>query len=344
MNSPEYGVQMFMGWRPEVAERDLLLAKGAGFTWVKVNVAWRDIEGAGKGQFDWRRPDHIVNKAIEYQGLDLLLRIDHSPEWAAPGCSNAGAGIIQGPPNNDQDHADFLTAMAARYRGRVRAYEVWNEPNLAREWCGRPPNPAEYARLLKVAYAAIKAGDPDALVISAGLSPTGTFDQNAMPDDVYLDQLYQAMGGSSVGYFDMLGVHAAGYKAPPEMSPDEAAAKPEYGGQRFFCFRRAEDLRAIMERYGDGDKQVAVLEFGWTSDPVHPSYAWHAVSEEEKAAYIVGAYRWAREHWAPWIGVMTVIYIAEPDWTEQDEQYWWAITNPDGTPRPAYEAIRGMEK
>ena len=343
MNSPEYGVQAFLWWRPEIAERDLLMIKDMGFTWVKQTFAWRDIE-LRKGGFDWSRTDHIVYTANRYGGLDLLIRVDDAPDWAAPGCKNPEAGIIQGPPRNLQDFADFLTALATRYRGRIRAYEIWNEPNLAREWCGRTPNPAEYAQMLRVAYAAIKAADPNAMVISAGLTPTGTGPPIALPDDVYLEQLYQAMGGNSDGYFDVLGVHGAGYKAPPEISPDELARRSEYGGQRFFGFRRVEDLRAIMEKYGDGDKQVAVLEFGWTSDPIHPEYAWHAVTEEQKADYLVRAYRWAKENWAPWIGVMVAIYIADPDWTEQNEQYWWAITNPDGTPRPAYIALKEMEK
>jgi hypothetical protein len=163
-----------------------------------------------------------------------------------------------------------------------------------------------------------------------------------MPDDEYLRKMYQA---GVKGYFDVLGVHGAGYKAPPEMSPDEVAKRPEYGGHRFFCFRRVEDLRAIMVQNGDGDKQVAVVEFGWTSDPRPDSpYHWHAVSEEEKADYLVRAYQWAKQNWSPWVGVMSAIYIADPEWTEQDEQYWWAVTNPDGTTRPAYEALKRMPK
>jgi hypothetical protein len=343
MNSPEYGVHVFLWWRPELAERDLLTAMAAGFTWVKQNFGWRDIEPQ-KGKFDWKHTDHIVYTANKYGPIDLLIRVDHPPEWAAPGCSDPGRGIVQGPPRNLKDYTDFLTALASRYKGRIRAYQVWNEPNLAREWCGRPPDPAAYARMLKAAYAAIKTADPNAMVISAGLSPTGTSDATALPDDVYLDRFYRAMGGKSDGYFDVLGVHGAGYKASPEMSPEEVAANKDYGGGRWFCFRRVEDLRRIMETYGDSHKQVAVLEFGWTSDTVHPDYAWHAVDEQTKADYIVRAYRWAREHWSPWIGVMSVIYIADPDWTPNDEQYWWAITNPDGTTRPAYQAIKNMPK
>jgi hypothetical protein len=337
MNSPEYGMQAFLWWRPETADRDLKLIRDAGFTWVKQGFGWRDIEGAKKGAFDWSRTDRIVAQANSL-GIDLLVRIDHQPQWAG------GNFPTNGPPQNYKDFGDFLYALASRYKGRIRAYEVWNEPNLAREWGGQSPNAAEYVKLLKIAYARVKEADPNAMVVSAGLTPTGTQPPVAVPDDAYLDRMYQAMGGSSTGYFDVLGVHGAGYKAPPEMSPDEVAANKDYGGQRFFCFRRVEDLRAIMEKYGDSGKQIAVLEFGWTSDPIHESYAWHAVTEDQKADYFVRAYEWAKQNWSPWIGLMSLIYIADPDWTEQDEQYWWAITNPDGTSRPAYEKLKTMQK
>jgi hypothetical protein len=103
-----------------------------------------------------------------------------------------------------------------------------------------------------------------------------------------------------------------------------------------------------MVENGDGAKQVALLEFGWSSDsrPDSPYY-WHMVSEEIKADYIVRAYRYAKEHWSPWIGLMSLIYISDHEWTPDDEQYWWAITYP-GWPefksRPAYEAVKAMPK
>jgi polysaccharide biosynthesis protein PslG len=337
LNSPEYGIQAFLWWRPELAERDMLQVKDMGFHWIKQGFGWRDIEGV-KGQYDWSKTDHIVDKIVEYQGLRLLARVDSQPKWARAGCS------LQGPPDDLAEYGRFLTAVATRYKGKIAAYQIWNEPNLAREWCDQAPDPARYAEMLKVAYQAIKAADPNALVISAGLSPTGTEPPQAMPDDKYLDALYHAMGGKSAGYFDLLGVHAAGYAAPPETSPEEAATNPQYGGERFFTFRRVEDLRAIMEKYGDAAKQVAVLEMGWTSDTVHPEYKWHAVTEEQKADYLVRAYDFAQKNWAPWIGIMSAIYICDPDWTPENEQYWWCVNNPDGTPRPAFEALKAMPK
>src|SRR5438132_1581089 len=93
---------------------------------------------------------------------------------AAPSChsDDPGKDLIQGPPKDLQDYANFVRAVASRYKGRIRAYEIWNEPNLAREWCGKPPSGKEYVQLLKLAYETIKAADPTAWIISAGLSPT----------------------------------------------------------------------------------------------------------------------------------------------------------------------------
>jgi len=335
MQSPEYGFHVFIWCDPTTRERDLRLVKEAGFTWIKQIFAWRDIEGAGKGIFDWSCADQVVADALRY-GFSIMARVDYQPQWAGGGYPK------NGPPNNYQDYGDFVYELAKRYRGRIRAYQVWNEPNLAREWGGRRPNPNEYVSLLKIAYQRIKQADPNAMVISAGLAPTGTDTNEAMPDDKYLRKMYQA---GVKGYFDVLGANGPGYKAPPEISPDEVANSYYYGHHRCFCFRRVEDLRAIMEQYGDGDKQVAVVEFGWTSDPRPNSpYHWHAVSEEEKADYLVRAYQWAKQNWSPWVGVMSAIYIADPNWTQDNEQYWWAVTNPDGTTRPAYEALKMMPK
>lgn len=336
MASPEYGLEAFLWWDRRMSRRDLQLIKEAGFGWVKQHLGWRDVEGIAKGHYDWHFPDRIVGDA-EALDLNVLFRLDSHPVWALP-----PDGSKSGPVENPQDLGDFCHAVASRYRGRVRAYQIWNEPNLAREWQNSPPDPEGYVGLLRACYVGIKTADPDALVISAGLSPTNTKSNEVTPDSEYLVAMYEA---GAAPYFDALGVHAPGFLYPPEISPDEVAA--ERDGHRFFCFRHVEDLREIMLRYGDGDKQVVVLEMGWSTDAVHPDYAWFAVTEEQKADYLVRAFRYARENWSPWIGLMTVISIANPEWTEQDEQYWWAVTEP-GWPeaglRPAYEALRDMEK
>lgn len=334
MTSPDFGAQAFLWWREEIAHRDLELMKDSNFHWVKQSFAWETIEGAGKGIYDWTVADRVVQQANE-SGLKLLARVSSDPDL-----TNFWAGH---PPGNAGDFADFVFALASRYNcapgaiGCIQAYQVWNEPNLAREWGGNRPNPAEYVQFLGAAYAAIKRGNPNALVINAGMAPTGDDSAIAMPDDKFYDQMYQAMGGNSSGYFDALGVHGAGFAAPPELDPAEAAANQQYGGYRFFAFRHVEDIRAIMVRYGDENKKIVILEFGWTYDSVNPSYKWHGadagIDMFVQADYLKRAYQYAAANWQPWIGLMSLLTMPNLDWMNDgnpndEEQYWWAIMEP----------------
>ena len=335
MTSPDFGAQAFLWWKPEIADRDLTLMKEANFRWVKQTFAWETIEGAGKGVYDWSIADRVVTQVNSHQ-LKLLARVSSDPEettfWAAGS-----------PPANADNFADFVFALATRYNctpqavGCIQAYQIWNEPNLAREWGGAPPNPAEYVAFLSKAYAAIKRANPNAIVINAGMAPTGDNNANAMPDDIYYEGMYQAMGGDSTGYFDMLGVHGAGFAAPPELDPAEAAANPQYGGYRFFAFRHVEDIRAIMVRNGDEDKKIVLLEFGWTFDPVNAAYKWHGadagITDMVQADYLKRAYEYADANWEPWIGLMSMLTMPNLDWLndgdpKDEEQYWWAILEP----------------
>lgn len=349
MRSPDFGGQAFLWWRSEIADRDLNLMREAGFEWVKQAFAWETIEGAGKGQYDWSVADRVVTHVADYD-LKLLARLSMDPEL-----TNFWAGM---PPQSGDHFADFAFAVASRYNctpqavGCIQAYQIWNEPNLAREWGNNRPNPAEYAEFLRKAYAAIKRANPNAIVISAGMAPTGDDSAVAMPDDVFYERMYQAMGGNSDAYFDMLGVHGAGFAAPPELDPATAASDQRYGGYRFFAFRRVEDIRAIMVRNGDADKRVVLLEFGWTFDSVNPAYRWHGadagITDMVQADYLQRAYVYAAQNWQPWIGLMSLLTMPNLDWLDEgdprfEEQYWWAIMEPSRIDelrfRPAYVVL-----
>ncbi len=333
MTSPDFGANAFLWWRPEIAARDVQLMQEAGFRWVRQSFAWEDIQPM-PDKFVWEQADRVVEQ-VNTRGLSLLVRLGMDPDttdfWAGQ------------PPVANSRFVEFVSALARRYNctpeavGCVAAWQVWNEPNLAREWGGNRPDPAAYTALLGQVYTAIKGANPNALVISAGMAPTGTDNEIALPDTRFYEEMYRAMGGSSDGYFDLLGVHAAGFAAPPETDPAEAAANPAYGGQRFFAFRHVEDIRAIMEANGDSAKRMAILEFGWTSDPVNPDYIWHGagagIDEVVKADYLRRAYVYAAENWQPWIGLMSALTMPNLDWLNDgdpfdEEQYWWAILEP----------------
>jgi hypothetical protein len=336
-------IHVFLWGNPGTTARDLQLARDGGFHWVKQRFEWRNIEGKSKGSFEWNEPDRIVD-AVSQAGLKIIARVDNQPQWAATSVQWPGTG----PPDNPKDWTDFLSALAARYKGRIQAYEIWNEPNLDREWGNKKPDPSAYASMLKASYQAIKAADPDALVVSAGMSPTTDTSEHAIPDLEFIRQMYAA---GARGSFDILGVHAAGYKAEPCADPGQVAQSPELTNhdpsppdlKRVYAFRHVEDVRALMVQLGDADKQLGVLEMGWTTDARPGSaYAWFAVDRDQQARNLVGAFQCARQLWQPWMSFMTIIYIPDPAWTQQDEQYWWSITNPDGTPRPAYTALKSF--
>jgi hypothetical protein len=264
--------------------------------------------------------------------VKILARIDFSPVW-----TRADGVWRNGRPDNFQHFNDFLKVFAERYKagsghGTVHAVEIWNEPNLQREW-GTPisrTSANDYVTMLKGAYTTVKAVDPSMLVVTAGLSPTGWDDDTARPDNNYLRWMFDA--GMS-GYYDVLGVHGNGQAPDPTAEPGSIAGFDDPS----FYFRRIEQLRTIQEQYGD-TKPMWVLEFGWTSDQINPNYSWFAVSEEQKADNIYNAISYARQNW-PYVHNMFLWTLPDPNWGDDREEYWWAIANRDGSPRPALDRI-----
>src|SRR5262249_16554338 len=142
------------------------------------------------------------------------------------------------------------------YRGRVRHYQVWNEPNLPFEWGDRPPDAAAYTRMLKIAWVRIHAVDRDAVVISAALAPTTEFSEKGINDLVYLQQMYDA---GARGVFDVLGANAYGLLSGPD---DQRGAL-----DRDVNFSRPVLVRRLMVRNGDADRPIWAAEVGWNAVP-----------------------------------------------------------------------------
>ena len=328
-----YGIQVFTWWDGGETGLHLDWVRLMSYSHVKQTFAWRDIEPL-QDVWDWTQADRILAE-INKRKLRLIARLGQVPQWALAGDGETSAHDT--PPAKMEDWSEFCFTLAQRYRGQIAAYQIWNEPNLSREWGNQPPDAAAYVELLAVCSQAIRQADPNAILISAGLAPTGNNDDTALPDDVYLDRMYRS---DFQQYIDVVGVHAPGFDAP-EIGPDDAEAK-----NRWFTFRRVEDLRKIMLLYGDEARQMAIMEFGYTTDTRNPKYQWFRVSDEEQADMLLRAYEYAIENWRPWIGLMTLIYMPDPKWRPEDEEYWWSITKPEkaGDHRPAFFVLANMRK
>ncbi|MEM9952307.1 MAG: endo-1,4-beta-xylanase [Chloroflexota bacterium] len=331
-----YSIQTFLWWDEGNASSQAgMVNRVLNFTHIKQTFPWRELEPR-QDEWDFTQSDRIVSLAEQWD-LGLIVRLGQSPDWASGVDSSQLDEKHDAPAQNPEDFADYCGTIAERYSGRVVAYQIGNEPNLRREWGEQAPDPLGYVEQLAICSEAIRAVDSEVILISAGLSPTGGPMSIAMPDDQYLDAMYQA---NFQQYVDVVGVHAPGF-APPSYGPDDAVRD---GGSRWASFRRIEDLRKIMLRYDDANRQMAILEFGYTTDTNNPDYAWFAVSEEQQAQYIRDAYEYAAENWRPWIGLMNLIYMPNPEWTAEDEEWWWSIMLPDGQPRPAFFTLAQMDR
>jgi hypothetical protein len=299
------------------------LVNDLGFNWAKGYVNWATVEPE-PGQFRWIDPDNVVT-AFGDQQLNILLRVHGAPAWARP----AGSTLSH-PPTDLTNFANFITQLATRYQGRVAAYEIWNEPNLSYEWGNLQPDPAAYTDMLKAAYPAIKNVDPDALVISGGLATTGNGSPTAYGDLDFLQAMYDA---GARGYFDALGSHPYAYGLPPnESHPDGLSLD------------RVVDQHELMVANGDADTPIWVTEVGWVLR-THWNLGEHAtigVTEAQQAQYLTQAYAMAESEW-PFVHAMFLFnldFSTVPWYAAAEPMRWYAILNPDGTPRPAYTSLR----
>ncbi|HEX9015001.1 MAG TPA: cellulase family glycosylhydrolase [Chloroflexota bacterium] len=330
------GVNTFLEQEPDVAKRrqSLQMIKDAGIGWIRQQFPWEDIEIPSKGKFwdekfnqsTWDKYDNIVNLANEY-GIQVIARLDLPPRWAHPGNEWSAT-----PPDNFDDYGDFVYSVVSRYKGKVRFYQLWNEPNLSIEWGGKPVDAKEYVRLLQAGYRRAKEADPNAVVISAALAPTIEESWRALSDLKYLQQMYDAGAKDS---FDIMSVMAYGLRSGPD------DRRLDFGDVNF---SRPIRTREIMVRNGDAAKPIWASEMGWNTQPesVTAAPTFGRVSEALQASYTVRAFQRAAEEW-PWMGVMSVWFFKRADDHESDQPfYYFRMVDPDFTPRPVYGAIKAL--
>ncbi len=319
-----------------------------GARWVRQQITWSDIEDPSRDDADrfvWNELDKIV-ESLYTQNIHIIL----NPVGTPAKYKSGGSGL----PDSDKMNkfGEFMFALSNRYKGKVEAYEVWNEMNLSRE-SGTGINVNRYVPMLAKAYNSIKTADPAAIVMFGALSPTETNDADyAVPDTQYLKDIYAYNNGEIRNYFDVMGMHPGGQaNAPQYLFPENPGPSPAWNNSSEFYFRRIETLRKVMEDAGDGAKQVWLTEFGWSSDSnPQDGYDYAKLnSPQQQADYIRGAYQLAQDKY-PWMGVMALwnlnfSLVTNPTANgKNDEKLGFAILNRDGSKRPAYFAYQQLAK
>lgn len=251
------------------------LARRVGATVQRTFVPWSAVE-AVRGTWSWGETDRQY-AAARRAGIRPLLVALYAPCWARP--SSGCAPQTNGPPDPafDADWRDFARRLAARYP-RALGIEIWNEPNL-RQVFTPDADPVRYTQLLKDAYQAVKAVDPDMPVISGGLL-AGDVEADSVAgkgDRTFLRGMLAAGAGR---WMDAIGVHPY----PSQRRPD--------GTQRWqaaSALRTVRHLHAIAAAAGFGRLPVWITEVG-ESTATQPGFP-PAVTPAQQARDLVAIIR-----------------------------------------------------
>lgn len=275
-------------------------AAGARASYIRIRVGWNSIapEGAtAPAGFDARNPaepnykwasiDAQVRRA-DRAGFTPYLMLFNAPKWAqagkAPASASAGGGAWK---PNVAAFGDFAHAAATRYSGsygdatsggilpRVSIWQAWNEPNLPIFLA--PASPDLYRQLLNAMHRAVKAVQPNATIVTAGLAPVKSSSPAAFPKE-FAERLLcvtpsngwfeQDTSCPEPARFDVLGLHPYSLRASPTQ-------RARIAGNMFVAdvVDLAQTLKAAQnaKSISPGGKRLWVTEFAWFTTPANPS-------------------------------------------------------------------------
>jgi Bacterial SH3 domain len=294
---------------------------GAHFKETGILPRMRNEAGMGWAKYqivmDGGAPDisQFVN-AARAAGIKLLI----------------GAVGNRGRANDAEYHKEFARNLANLAAQGADAIEVWNEPNLDREYGGSgrgQVSPENYANMLREAYGAIKSVRQDVIVISGATAPTGYFGgncTNAGCDDAVFMQRLAATGAGA--WMDCVGAHHNGTM----VGPDQASGAPVGSADHHQWYFQG-TLAVNYNAFG-GKKPVCWTELGYvTKDGIAGTlpggFSWgNNITMQNQADWLRRAVELSRASKKVWI---MIIWNADFRQFDDDPQAGYSIFRPDGS-------------
>jgi PKD repeat protein len=315
----KFGVNQDLVWdRPAQLNRELELMRAAGVEWVRLPMRWWVVENRDR-QLTWDKMDNVVAAAHEHE-LEILAVLDEAPQWSNPAAwrewETKGEVHASYPPELIGDFARYVYNVVRHYRGRVRAYELLNEPNSANHW--RPKPDAElFVQYLCAGYYAAKYADPDSVVVVGGLNGNGlALDWQPPEARDFLKTIYSGPGREC---FDVMAIH-------PFAHPTEDGLP---GLQSW-----VDETRMYMLAQSDR-RELWITETGWSSGPNLWGHA--TISEAQQAAWVETIYR-------DLVGPQKIFWynFKEGRRRATDPESQWGWLRSDLEPKPAYESFKAL--
>jgi uncharacterized protein YraI len=222
----------------------------AGMTWIKKQWRWE------RGQ-DPANVQGLIDQA-HASGFRILLGI-------------VGYAPYVNDPGYFEDYAAFVGGVAAR---GADAIEVWNEPNIDREWAYGSIDPGRYTEMLRQAYFAIKGANPNTLVISGAPAPTGFFGGCSgvgCDDNLFLAGMAAA---GAVNYMDCIGIHYNEGIVPPTWTSGDPRGNSTHYSRYYGTM-----VSTYVNAFG-GRRPLCFTELGYLTPegygPLPPGFDWAA--------------------------------------------------------------------
>jgi polysaccharide biosynthesis protein PslG len=172
----------------ERIRRHLKIARSAGVHYLRCGFSWNGIEPE-RGDYRFDFWDKLVEEASR-ANIELVPYVAYTPEWAA----RSKEEFWKQPPSVPADYATLMRKLAERYRGRIRHWELWNEPDNKEYWNGSPD---DFATTIILAAQAVREVAPETVLVLGGMSqgPGSFFD--VLVSRYHVEQ-----------YVDVLALHA----------------------------------------------------------------------------------------------------------------------------------------
>jgi len=304
-------------------------AKNAGVHWIRLGVQWSDVQAGGPNSWSWTGSDKVVDSA-NARGIKVLALLTYSPKWAIDPqyqSINTKGEWEKYRPSNVNDFANFAGSAATHYSQKgVHHFEIWNEANNGNFY--KPTTDvAHYTQMLNASYNTIKTADPNAVVISSGLSPYGHYGQMTSTNINPLNFLEGMYANGAKGHMDAIGWHPYNWDSG---SPTQAVVWNAF----YQMYGTTPSVLSIMQNNGD-NKKIWMTEFGYPVGADSPKSVTYN-NEPLQAQYLTEAYNKVIS--SSWAGPLFWYNYRDEAFGSSNESY--GIKRADGSNRPSWNAYK----